>query len=213
MIIWPTNLFFEKFTRCAKVCGLLFFLIVFLWMLIGWVDKLRSRGRLEQDAELLTGNHLKVRQIEEQVPWQERLQILKMSNFHLFEQTPFTIFNKTVIQSKEVIQMTSFIQCHVVLVMWFVFRNDQTRTSVLVYSEAFKPQRFWLQFSQPVIRQIYELCWENWELNQQWSLQEITNHFHHTVLPITAHNITGEDWLSLLLRIEEHCKMFVLFCQ
>ena len=92
------------------------------------------------------------------------------------------------------------------------FEMIKTRTSVLVYSEAFKPQRFWLQFSQPVIRQIYELCWENWELNQQWSLQEITNHFLHTVLPITAHNITGEDWLSLLLRLEEHCKMFVLFC-
>ena len=36
---------FGEFTRCAKVCGL-FFLDCAFWMLIGWADKLRSRGYL-----------------------------------------------------------------------------------------------------------------------------------------------------------------------
>ena len=43
-IVWLSNMtdaFFEKFTRCAKVCGL-FFLDCAFWMLIGWADKLCS---------------------------------------------------------------------------------------------------------------------------------------------------------------------------
>ena len=40
---------FEKFTRCAKVCGL-FFLDCAFRMLIGWADKLWSRGWLHLDV-------------------------------------------------------------------------------------------------------------------------------------------------------------------
>ena len=37
---------FEKFTRCAKVCGL------FSWMLIGWAGKLWSRGVIRKNKLL-----------------------------------------------------------------------------------------------------------------------------------------------------------------
>ena len=45
--LWSSNVantFVEKFKRCTKVCGL-FFLDCAFWILIGWADKLRSRGR------------------------------------------------------------------------------------------------------------------------------------------------------------------------
>ena len=35
--------FFDKFTGCAKVCGL-FFLDCAFWVLIGWEGKLQSLG-------------------------------------------------------------------------------------------------------------------------------------------------------------------------
>ena len=38
----------EKFTRCAKVCGL-FFLDCAFQALIGWADKHRSRGGEKQE--------------------------------------------------------------------------------------------------------------------------------------------------------------------
>ena len=45
-IVWLSNMadtFLEKFTRCAKVCGLLFLDCAYR-MLIGWAGKLQSRG-------------------------------------------------------------------------------------------------------------------------------------------------------------------------
>ena len=41
------HIFLEKFTRCAKVCGL-FSLDCASWMLIGWANKLQSWRLLDE---------------------------------------------------------------------------------------------------------------------------------------------------------------------
>ena len=49
-----TDTFFEKFTRCAKVCAYFFLIVLFFfWMLIGWADKLRSHDQEKRKNRLV----------------------------------------------------------------------------------------------------------------------------------------------------------------